>query len=82
MASKRSEVTKMTSNEAEAYILGLLEASRSLSTREIEESSRDSGLRCPDQTVLFLSKMKMKGLIDGAVSIERKGWIWSLPDRR
>ena len=71
----------MTDSEAEAFVLGLLRDKGTLSTMEIEETAREHHKRCPDQTVLFLSKMKMKGLIVGTVSIERKGWVWSLSDR-
>ena len=72
----------MTDSEAEAFVLGLLRDRGILSTMEIEVMAREHNKRCPDQTVLFLSKMKLKGLIEGRVSTEQKGWVWSLPDRR
>ncbi len=65
--------------EAEAYILQLLRSRGSMTTMQIEEHAREDAKRCPDHTVRFLSKMKMKGLIKGEVSIECRGWLWSLP---
>ncbi|HIH02146.1 TPA: hypothetical protein HA259_08825 [Thermoplasmata archaeon] len=50
-----------------------------MTTMEIEKFAGEEGRRCPDQTVLFLAKMRGKGLIDGEPSTERKGWLWSLP---
>jgi hypothetical protein len=29
--------------------------------------------------VIFLMKMKKKGLIRGEASLEKKGWVWSTP---
>jgi len=42
----------------------------------VEARSRRSGRRCPDQTVIFLAKMRKKCLIKGEASIERRGWLW------
>lgn len=73
------ELTAMTQLEAERMVIGLLEENGPMTTKEVEESAARSGRRCPDQTVLFLTKMKGKGLIRGEVSQERRGWLWSLP---
>lgn len=62
--------------EAEQFVIDLLKLKGPLSTMEIELEARNGGKRCPDQTVLFLTKMKKKGLIRGEVSVERRGWIW------
>ena len=69
----------MTEPQAEATVLALLSKSGPMTTAEIERAVASSGRRCPDQTVLFLTKMKGKGLIKGEVSQERRGWLWSLP---
>ena len=69
----------MTTEEAEHYVLSLLRVKGSLTTMEIEKLAGDERRRCPDQTVLFLAKMRAKGLIEGEPSTERKGWLWSLP---
>ena len=69
----------MAEAEAEEFVLGLLRERRALTTMEIEIAAAGEKRRCPDQTVLFLSKMRMKGMISGTVSRERRGWVWSLP---
>jgi len=65
--------------EAEAYVVRLLTERGPMTTMEIEQEAANGRRRCPDQTVLFLTKMKAKGLIRGDVSQERRGWLWSLP---
>jgi hypothetical protein len=69
----------MTAEEAEQYVLSLLRVKGPLTTMEIEKLAGEERRRCPDQTVLFLAKMRGKGLIEGEPSAERKGWLWSLP---
>ena len=69
----------MSEAEAESFVISLLKAREPMTTMEVEQLARTEGKRCPDQTVIFLTKMKKKGLICGEVSIERRGWLWSLP---
>ncbi len=69
----------MSEREAEDYVLDLLRSRGSMTTMEIEDESAKGRRRCPDQTVIFLTKMKRKGMVLGEVSIERRGWLWSLP---
>ena len=69
----------MNEPEAEEFVLRLLKVRGSLSTMEIERLARKDHRRCPDQTVIFLTKMRKKGLIRGDASLEKKGWLWSLP---
>jgi len=66
----------MSGNEAESFVIRLLTERGPLSTMDVEKLARKQHKRCPDQTVLFLTKMKKKGLIKGEVSYVRKGWIW------
>jgi hypothetical protein len=61
---------------AEAYVIDLLRAKGPLGTMEIEKRAKRKSKRCPDQTVLFLAKMKRRGLIEGDASLEKKGWVW------
>ena len=68
----------MAENEAEEFVIGLLQKRGALTTMEIEIAAAGEKRRCPDQTVLFLSKLRMKGKISGTVSKERRGWIWSI----
>jgi len=79
MVDKAVTVKVMTSSEAEALVVQTLSDNGPMTTMEIERTAASSGRRCPDQTVLFLTKMKAKGLIRGEVSQERRGWLWSLP---
>lgn len=67
--------------EAEAYVLELLMERGPMTTMEIEKLARDQHRKCPDQTVIFLSKMRKKGLIKGEASLERRGWLWWAPGR-
>jgi predicted transcriptional regulator len=74
---KHAEVMDVSS--AEAFVIELLRESGPLSTMQIEKLARKEHKRCPDQTVIFLMKMKKKGLIRGEASLEKKGWVWSTP---
>jgi len=70
----------MSGREAESFVVQLLAKQGPLSTMEVEKLARKQHKRCPDQTVLFLTKMKKKGLIKGEVSYERRGWVWWVED--
>ena len=76
-AGKRAKV--MDDAQAEAFVIRLLQDRGPSSTMEIERLARKEHRRCPDQTVVFLTKMKKKGLIKGEVSVEKRGWLWSIP---
>jgi len=73
------ETLAMNAGEAEAFVVGLLKEQGPQSTMQIEKLARKEHKRCPDQTVIFLMKMKKKGLIRGEASLEKKGWAWSTP---
>ncbi len=66
----------MSGEEAEEFVVTLLKDHGPLSTMQIEKLARKEHRRCPDQTVIFLTKMKKKGLIKGEASIEKRGWLW------
>jgi len=69
----------MSDEEAEAFVVKLLREKGPLSTMEVEKLARKEHKRCPDQTVVFLTKMKRKGLIKGEASLARRGWVWWVP---
>jgi hypothetical protein len=69
----------MGASAAERFIIDLLKTRGPLTTMQVELAARDKNKRCPDQTVLFLTKMKKRGLIKGEASLEMRGWLWSLP---
>jgi len=70
----------MDASEAEAFVIELLRQRGPLSTMEIEKIARKEHKRCPDQTVIFLTKMRKKGMIKGEASMERRGWVWWYED--
>jgi hypothetical protein len=68
---------KLVGNEAVDLILQVLvEAGKPLTTREVQAETEKRLVRCPDSTVVFLNRLRIKGLINGERSKERKGWIW------
>ncbi len=69
----------MDEASAEAFVISLLKKKGPLTTMEIEKLARTEHKHCPDQTVIFLSKMRKKGLIKGEASVERRGWVWWAP---
>jgi hypothetical protein len=79
MPPSSSEAETMEVPAAESFVIELLRSRGPLTTMQIEIAARREKKRCPDQTVLFLTKMKKKGLIKGEVSLERRGWIWWVP---
>ena len=78
MSGGRAAVV-MGESEAEDYVLRLLKERGSMTTMQIEALARDQHRKCPDQTVIFLTKMRKKGLIKGEASLERRGWLWWAP---
>lgn len=47
-----------------------------LTTAELEKRMRDHDLRCPDDLMRLLSKMRKEGVIGGEWSSEKRSWIW------
>ena len=63
--------------EADQLIIQLLrDAGRPLTTREVQEETQKRLVRCPDSTVVFLNKLRIRGVVHGEMSRERRGWIW------
>jgi repressor of nif and glnA expression len=63
--------------EAVELVISILkEAGKPLTTREIEEEARKRMVSCPDKTPVFLNKLRIKGIVEGQLSAERRGWIW------
>lgn len=69
-------VRTLSPPEAERFVKELLRSRGQMTTKEIETIARDEGKRCPDETVLFLTKLRSKGIIKGKISQEKRGWIW------
>jgi hypothetical protein len=54
---------------------------RKLTTMELEAVMASEGAHCPDDLARTLNVMRRKGLIRGAVSTERGGWVWWVEDQ-
>ncbi|KON29247.1 hypothetical protein AC482_07040 [miscellaneous Crenarchaeota group-15 archaeon DG-45] len=68
---------RLEGDEAVDLILSVLKtAGRPMSTREIQEETERRMVRCPDSTVVFLNRLRLRGVIKGERSRERRGWIW------
>ena len=72
-------------NEEEAIelILSILKAAgKPLTTREIEKQTQKKLVQCPDKTPVFLNRLRLKGIVKGELSPERRGWIWWIESKR
>lgn len=47
-----------------------------LTTVEVEKRMKEHDLRCPDDLVRVLSKMRKEGVVGGEWSSEKRSWIW------
>ena len=79
MPERKADLRVMEETVAESFVISLLRAKGPLSTMQIEKLARSEHKQCPDQTVIFLTKMKRKGLIKGEASLEHRGWVWWAP---
>ena len=73
---KREQAQAIMTDDMERYIVKLLEGSGKLTTREVQAQAERKGVKCPDEPVRFLNKLRMKGVIKGEVSVEHRGWLW------
>jgi hypothetical protein len=70
-------VRRLERDEAVDLILRVLrEAGEPLTTREVQRETERRMARCPDSTAVFLNRLRVKGVIKGERSKERRGWIW------
>ena len=68
---------KLSEKEAIEFIVSLLkEAGKPLTTREIEEITRKRMVSCPDKAPIFLNRLRIKGVVKGQLSAERRSWVW------
>ncbi len=71
------EKRSLSEEEAIELILSILKTSgKPLTTREIESETQKKLVQCPDKTPVFLNRLRLKGIIKGELSLERRGWIW------
>ena len=72
---------RLGEDEAVDLIQSVLRAAgRPMTTREIQEEAERRRARCPDSTAIFLNRLRLRGLIRGERSKERRGWIWWVED--
>lgn len=75
-------VSDISESESEKLVLGLLRRTgRPMTTREIQEEAEKAKIQCPDSTIAFLNRLRIKGLVRGTLSKDRSSWVWSLPDQ-
>ncbi|WP_455392896.1 hypothetical protein [[Eubacterium] cellulosolvens] len=75
MTASKTEQS-IAKKELEDYIIQLLQSKGEMTTKEIQEHFRKNGLSCPDESVRYLNRLRVKGLIQGRISVEHKGWVW------
>lgn len=75
------ERKKLDDEEAEQVVIVLLTKEGPMTTIQIEERVMNRGEECPDSVVLFLSKLRLRGVIKGEVSREHKGWLWWIGEK-
>ena len=71
------DIRKSEPEEAEKAILNILKnAGHPLTTRDVGLEMQKLQLRCPDTTIVFLNKLRKKGLVQGERNKELRGWVW------
>jgi len=77
------ERRSLSEEEAIELILSILKVTgKPLTTREIEEQTQKKLVQCPDKTPVFLNRLRLKGIVKGELSPERRGWIWWIETKR
>lgn len=70
-------IRSLGEEEAIELVLSILKAAgKPLTTREIEEETKKRLVQCPDKTPVFLNRLRLRGVVKGQLSPERRGWIW------
>lgn len=68
---------RLSRDEATDLIISILKtAGKPLTTREIEEETKKRMISCPDKTPVFLNRLRLKGIVKGQLSAEKRAWIW------
>ncbi|MGW8182164.1 hypothetical protein E2P71_08555 [Candidatus Bathyarchaeota archaeon] len=71
---------KFEDDEAVQAILSILrKAGKPVTTRDVGLEMQKLQLRCPDSTIVFLNRLRQRGLIHGERSKEERGWVWWIP---
>ena len=71
------EPRNLEGDEASQMIITILkEAGKSLTTREVQAETQKRLVRCPDSTIVFLNRLRQRGIIHGERNKEARGWVW------
>ena len=65
-----------TEVSGEKFIINILKEKGRMKTGDVEKEMGKLGAKCPDESVRFLSMLRMKNKIKGKLSVEEKGWMW------
>jgi len=71
----------MWMDERQQHIIKTTLKGKVLTTLELEMLLTETRKGCPDDLARTLNVMRRKGLIKGAVSTERGGWVWWVEDQ-
>lgn len=58
----------------------LKEADQPISTRDIQTETQKKLVRCPDSTIVFLNRLRHRGIVKGERNKEKRGWVWWIED--
>jgi predicted transcriptional regulator len=73
------DTRRLEGDEAIQTIVDILkEAEAPLTTRQVQEETQKRMVRCPDTTIVFLNRLRQKGVIKGERNKEARGWVWWL----
>jgi predicted transcriptional regulator len=71
------ELKKLEDDEAIQIIINILKKSgKPLTTREVQQETKKRMVRCPDSTIVFMNRLRRKGIIHGEHNKEARAWIW------
>jgi len=74
---------RLSEEESFELILSILRAAgKPLTTRDVEGEIRKRLIACPDTLPVLLNRLRIKGLVKGRLSPERKGWVWWIKAKR
>jgi len=74
---------KLSEEESFELIMSVLKAAgKPLTTRDVEGEIRKRLVSCPDSLPVLLNRLRLKGLVKGQLSAERRGWVWWIETKR
>lgn len=73
---KTKNEAEHSDTDIERIIIELLSAQGKMKTSDIQTKVQEHDMSCPDGPVRFLNILRHKGVIQGAVSVTAKGWVW------